>query len=254
MKKLILTTFLLLMVLFSFMSNFNKMSHDEVRDSFQKALTVFATAKGLNAAISVAQGTQLGPIAIGQILDPVNDMIEQFSWIMLAAITSLGIQKILLYITADFVFNLVVAFVIFIFICMIWLKDRLDERYILAFAKVVLIVLFVRFAVPLNSYVKHKVYEHYISKTEFNIEQNSKSLNISTKKIENISSKDPNSSWITTIKNFDLSKKIKHLQQEVTTISDYIVNLMVVYVFETLFFPLIFLLLFYRLIKSSLIL
>jgi len=236
------------------MSDFNKMSHDEVHDSFKKALAIFATAKGLNAAISVAQGTEIGPIAIGEVLDPINDMIEQFSWIMIAALTSLGIQKILLYITADFAFNIVVASVIFIFIVMIWFKEKLDERYILAFAKVVLIVLFARFAVPLNSYVKHKVYEHYISKTEFSIEKNSKSLDLSTKKIEKISSKEPNSSWISTIKNFDLSKKINFLKQEVVSISDYIVNLIVVYIFETLFFPLIFLLLLYRLIKSSLIL
>lgn len=254
MKKLILTILLLLVVVFSFMTDFDKMSHKEIRESFEKALTVFATAKGLNAAISVAQGTEIGPVAIGQMLDPINDMIEQFSWVMIAALTSLGIQKILIYITANLAFNLALASVIFIFIVMIWFKEKIDKRYISAIAKIVVLILFVRFSVPLNSYVKHKVYENYISNTEFNIERNSQRLELSSKKIENISSKDSNSSWFKTIKNFDFSKKIEFLKQEVVSVSDYIINLIVVYIFETLFFPLVFLLFLYRLIKSSLIL
>ena len=71
-----------------------------VDSSLKEAVIVFGVAKGLNAAVSIAQGTQITAIpgfifAIGEALDPLNDLIEQFSWVMLASITSLGLQKIL---------------------------------------------------------------------------------------------------------------------------------------------------------------
>lgn len=67
-------------------------------------LSVFALARGLNAVISVAQGTEMSiePMGVGltltpgEILDPLNDLIEQFSTVLLIASASLGVQKIVL--------------------------------------------------------------------------------------------------------------------------------------------------------------
>ena len=82
--------------------NQNAMSvHDE---AFGRSVGAFAIAKGLNAVISLIQGTELNAtpagvgitITVGEILDPMNDLVERFSWIMLAASVSLGVQKILL--------------------------------------------------------------------------------------------------------------------------------------------------------------
>jgi len=68
------------------------------------ALGTYAAARGLNAVISVVQGSDVAVspagvgvrVAAGEILDPLNDLIERFSWVVLAAATSLGVQKILL--------------------------------------------------------------------------------------------------------------------------------------------------------------
>jgi len=64
-------------------------------------------ARGFNAVVSVFQESevQLEPagvgvsLALGQALDPINDLVERFSWVMLASLTSLGIQKFLIEIT-----------------------------------------------------------------------------------------------------------------------------------------------------------
>lgn len=68
-----------------------------------KATASFALARGLNGIITVVQESSVtagviveGNVAVGQILDPVNDLVEGFSWIMLASIISLGIQKLLI--------------------------------------------------------------------------------------------------------------------------------------------------------------
>ena len=75
-----------------------------VDDAFRRALLGYAVARGLNGAISVAQGTEVAvqPAGIGvnfapgEILDPINDLVERFSWIMMLAASSLGVQKVLL--------------------------------------------------------------------------------------------------------------------------------------------------------------
>ena len=68
-----------------------------------RALTTYTLARSLNAAISVAQGTEIAvqPVGVGvtitagQVLDPLNDLIERFSWLVLVASASLGLQLLL---------------------------------------------------------------------------------------------------------------------------------------------------------------
>ena len=71
-----------------------------VDESFTQSVLVFGSAKALNAVISLAQGTELDlpflTVAIGEVLDPINDLIEQFSLVMLASMVSLGVQKIMM--------------------------------------------------------------------------------------------------------------------------------------------------------------
>jgi len=66
-----------------------------VDKSFTESVVIFGSAKALNAVISLAQGTELDlpfvTVAIGEVLDPINDLIEQFSFVMLASMVSLGI-------------------------------------------------------------------------------------------------------------------------------------------------------------------
>ena len=67
----------------------------------KKAIATFAIAKTLNASISFLQGTEIegslvfasATFSVGEILDPLNDLVERFSWIMLASAVALGIEK-----------------------------------------------------------------------------------------------------------------------------------------------------------------
>jgi hypothetical protein len=76
---------------------------DDTGLTLQRALAAFAVARGLNGVISVAQGTELAiqPVGVGvsvtagEILDPLNDLVEDFSWLALAASVSLGAQLLL---------------------------------------------------------------------------------------------------------------------------------------------------------------
>lgn len=71
--------------------------------TFKRALATFAVARALNGVISVAQGTELAvqpvgvgvTLTVGEILDPMNDLVERFSWLALLACVSLGTQILL---------------------------------------------------------------------------------------------------------------------------------------------------------------
>ena len=81
---------------------------DNYESLFQRALVTFALARTLNGVISAVQGTEVAiqPAGVGvtltpgQMLDPVNDLVERFSWVMLGATISLGIQQVLLEVSA----------------------------------------------------------------------------------------------------------------------------------------------------------
>ena len=84
---------------------------------FQRAFVTFALARTINGVISVVQGTEvaLQPAGVGvtltpgEILDPVNDLVERFSWIMMGGTISLGIQNVLLDVSAWWLIQALVA-------------------------------------------------------------------------------------------------------------------------------------------------
>ncbi|HYC01679.1 MAG TPA: hypothetical protein VED40_00205 [Azospirillaceae bacterium] len=68
-----------------------------LQENLTRAAALFATARALNAAISVAQSAEVtagvgvqGTVSPGQALDPINDLVERFSAVMLTATVALG--------------------------------------------------------------------------------------------------------------------------------------------------------------------
>lgn len=81
----------------------DRQASDRADALLTRALTTYAVARSLNGVISVAQGTEIAvqPVGVGvtitagEILDPLNDLIERFSWLVLLASASLGVQLVL---------------------------------------------------------------------------------------------------------------------------------------------------------------
>jgi hypothetical protein len=133
----------------------DRLSDRYTDQALSNAAVTFAVARVMNGVISVIQGTRLSAtpagvgvnLAVGEILDPLNDLLEQFSWIMLAATTSLGIQKILLAIGPSLGFNIVLGMSIAYLIVALWSKSRLIRPQ--TALKLVLLVATLRFAMAL---------------------------------------------------------------------------------------------------------
>jgi hypothetical protein len=260
------------LIVFSMVVNIDSKGESIVEDSLQSALKVFAVAKGLNAAISLAQGTEISPpgltITIGEVLDPVNDLVEQFSWVMLASITSLGIQKILLnFVTGD-LFSLCVIFSIVILNLWMFVRFYDDKRLREIFFKVTIVLIFLRFSIPIMSMLNSYMYETYV-KQDYNIEKSQIFIEKSTHEINSITNDTIGDKQVA---NEDIEQKgfldsliqkvsqvfsiqyyqdkVKQYQEATEKTSKDIVNLIIAFSFQTIFFPLLFLFILYQLLRS----
>lgn len=130
---------------------------NQLTNMLKITLTVYAIARSLNAVLSVAQGTELSiepmgvgvTLAPGQILDPLNDLIEQFSTVLLMASASLGIQKILLPLgdIPWFRWGLMVLTAVALLVAL-WPKKPIHWQT--RFFNLVLILTLLRLAIPLT--------------------------------------------------------------------------------------------------------
>lgn len=118
-------------------------------------LSVYAVLRGLNAVISMAQGTELAiePMGVGmtltpgELLDPLNDMIEQVSTVLLLASASIGIQKIILNVSDIEVLRWVLAGISIIAILVVAIKSvSLTKQK--SVIRLILVLTLLRFVVP----------------------------------------------------------------------------------------------------------
>jgi len=88
-------------------------SSRDINNSITNAGLIYGTARGINALVSLLQGTELNLLvmtfSIGEVLDPVNDLIERFSDVVLWALGSLALQKILLALVSQKLFNILLS-------------------------------------------------------------------------------------------------------------------------------------------------
>ena len=117
-RKSAIVISLIIIIMSSWFAFLDRPAEQFVNAGLKRAFASYATARLLNAVISVAQGTEvaLEPMGVGvnfapgQLLDPINDLVEQFSDLMLVATVAFGIQKILINIGAYWLVNLFLYF------------------------------------------------------------------------------------------------------------------------------------------------
>jgi hypothetical protein len=101
----------------------------------------------------------------GQILDPVNDLIERFSWVMLICTTSLGIQAILLSIFSSFYFSITVALTLFLLVLFIWQQPQYSAVLKNLFYRMTIFLIILRFFIPLMAITNEALYKAFLEPT-----------------------------------------------------------------------------------------
>ncbi|MCK5871157.1 MAG: hypothetical protein KAG45_11110, partial [Methyloprofundus sp.] len=99
-KRLILIGIIISLVLVSWSGILDNLSYDYLKGSLLSALSSYAVSRSLNGIISVLQSSTLSvgiaSVSVGELLDPVNDIVERFSDLLTISISSIIIQKVLL--------------------------------------------------------------------------------------------------------------------------------------------------------------
>jgi len=262
-NKILILVLSVVIVYIAFSFSLDVKGKELVNKSFTESVVVFGSAKALNAVISLAQGTELDlpflTVAIGEVLDPINDLIEQFSLVMLASMVSLGIQKIMMnFVTTD-LYNFILLFCIILVNIWLFVRFKKDEKMRTVFLKITVILVFLRFAVPLMGIVNEFAYNSFV-KQEYNIQVLNENIIQVKENVDKVTQsaieqkQDP--SLLNTITNitekFDTKyydKKIEEYKKAVDNASEYIVALIIAFVFQTILLPLLFLFLLYNFVR-----
>lgn len=238
--------------------------------SLNKALITFGIARGLNGVISVAQGTEIAihPAGFGlnftpgQILDPINDLIEQFSWVMLASSASLGIQKVFLDIGAHWITSSVLSVLIIVFIGLLWSGEQLDKQYKNLVYKLLLIALFVRLAIPVAAIGSEVLYDYFLSEqyaeSTQQLEKTKDAIGELNSKQQSNTGKTEDESVIgkakkmfnSAVDTMDVEARIEQYKSAASEASKYAIDLIVVFLIQTIIFPLMFLYIIFNFIKG----
>lgn len=260
-RKLILSLICLLLAVTAYTGLVDSVGRDYTDKGFKRALVTFAVARSLNGVISVAQGTEvaLQPAGIGinfapgQILDPINDLIERFSWVMLASSTSLGLQKLLMTIFSSPVFNLLIAISLGVWLLSLWWQ-RLASSPLQPFIyRVVLFLLVVRFAIPLISVGSELLFntflaDQYQSSTS-SIENTASEIgqiNQSRSESTPDSADDSLMGWAkrfynSAVASIDVDGYLERYKAAAADASEHAINLIVIFLLQTVLVPLLFL-------------
>lgn len=157
---------LLGLVVATWVSPLDQPARASVDAGLARALVTFASARGLNGVISVVQGTEFNvgvgagaTFAVGEILDPVNDLVEQFSDLMLLATVSFGIQEVLLVIGGHGTLKVALTALL-----LGWAALTMLGRGSPAWLTSLLILgLMLRFAIPVASAGADLAFEHFLA-------------------------------------------------------------------------------------------
>lgn len=237
-----------LAVVMSWLPQVDNRAQEQIDQGLQRALVSFASARALNAAISVAQGTEasIEPAGVGftftpgEVLDPVNDLVEKFSDLMLLASLSFGVQKVLTEMGAFWLISLLLSL-----IAILWSRNQLLGLESSALMKRLLIILIaVRFALPVITLGSDLIFEKFLA-AEYQTSQDF--IDSSSSEMEDFNQSSANvteeqgvierfRNWS---QNISFESPIEELKEAADSTIEHVVNLMVIFLLQTMILPLL---------------
>lgn len=275
-RKIIASVLLLMLAFFSVSKLLDAFSFDTygeryTEEGFTRSLAAFGIAKGLNGLISVVQGTEVAvePIGVGviltpgQILDPVNDLVERFSWVMLLCTTSLGIQSILLKIFSSLYFSFAVTATLLLLVLFIWKYQTSSLEVKNSLYRFATFLIILRFFIPVMAISSDALYKAFLEPTYIESTQQLEQSNAAIAELSNdnkqLDNEETDMSWLELLNNsidsaidsIDVDKYYEQLKVEADNLTSHIIDLIVVFTIQTILFPLIFIWLSMKLIKAN---
>ena len=267
-KKWLLSLTLLLAAVLSVTPFVDQRAAADYEQLFQRAFVTFALARTINGVISVVQGTEIAlqPAGVGvtltpgEILDPVNDLVERFSWIMLAATISLGIQNVLLEVSAWWLIQALFTALALWLLIRLWYPGQSTHGYRSVLKRAFLLLLFIRFAVPVMLIGNDLLYQQFL---ESRYQQSTEIVSEAGKALQQLSVEagreieNPDAGmldsiarvWSNTVDSVDLSGRLRRMQERAAEVIEHLIQLSVVFILQTGLMPIAFLWVFLQVFK-----
>jgi len=212
---------------------------DYTSESIRNAALTYATARGINALVSVLQSSQIevgafvtGAVTIGEVFDPLNDMIERFSTVMTWVLASLAAQKVLLLLASHQLFLYLVAVLGISALLLLYYGSAPARSLVFRWF---LVVAFVRFAlglaVALNSGADYLFLQQQLESNNQQIEQFQSNILRVDANADSTSLRD-------SVIAFWSSLSLDELNQKISRGVENFINLVALYLFKTILFPL----------------
>ena len=267
--KIWLSIGLVLLVALSAMLHVDEKAMQLLDASFDRAMVAFGLAKALNAVISLIQGTELSltPVGIGlnfsvgEVLDPFNDMVERFSWVMLLSSVSLGIQKLLLTLSSKLFLQVALGMSAVVTIALLWIR-QLKSSFALEYSlKIFALFVLLRFFAIVFVYTSQFMYDsllqnEYRQATEVISTTKEQLEDIQSQNKAILESKDKqgffdslDSRYSDIVASLNISQQLESLQNSIDEATRNIITLITVFVFQTVVLPLFFLWIFIFLLR-----
>lgn len=266
--RILWSVFAALAVVLALTGSVDRISTTEANASLKRALFTFAVARALNGAISVAQGTELAlepagvgvVLSVGQVLDPINDLVERFSTVMLVAASSIGLQNVLLRITSAWGFDLALGCAALWVLASTWLPVATVSSSAGWARRALLIAIFVRFALPVLVMGSSVVFATFLEAEQAAAVQALEGVQEEIKELnpqQDSPARDDGSLLDrfdnlvdSTLNALDVREPLAELQDRVAAASEHIISLIVIFVLQTILLPIGFLWLFVEILKG----
>lgn len=177
----------LLLVALSWYRPIEVMAESQLGDGLKRALVSFASARALNGVISVIQGTQVAveplgvgvSLSVGEILDPINDLVEAFSTVMLTASVAFGMQLLLLNLGSGWMVSAAVTGM-----ALLWALLYFFGKSPGWLSRLLLVLLFIRFVIPVATIGSAAVFDRLLKQ---DYETNQQVIDLTSQQLKTLS-------------------------------------------------------------------
>ena len=257
-RRLAVTVAVLLLAALAGLGTVDETGKRYADEAFKRALVTFAVARTLNGVISVAQGTEVAVepagvgvnFTVGQILDPVNDLVERFSAVMLIATTSLGMQNVLLRISAWWGISLFLALAAVAYLATVWVPSDSVQRFGTAAVRILLVAAFMRFAVAVLIIGSNLVFNTFLAAEQAaataalettSTEVQAIGAEAEVPAVENQTLMDRLGNMLDeSLQSMNVRERLESFKERMSNASEHIINLIVIFVLQTILLPLFF--------------
>jgi hypothetical protein len=137
-------------------------------ESIKDAAIIYGVARSINGVISLIQSAEInaivGSVRPGELLDPMNDLIERFSSVMAWSLSSLVLQKVLLSVFSSYAFKVIFTICCALILVLKWLP--VSKHFVVRGWSLFLIIASLRFSIAIVCALTAAVDQSFIQKIE----------------------------------------------------------------------------------------